>query len=284
MENLKRMFLALLLTMILSCEKKNDRIEFKKQNIVIEKDGLTIESIKFSDLFNEGSIIKFAPKDLVDTNDAEILEFKRKLSLYEKENPLLEDFDPENLKILINHETFSESNQFINSEWLDYYIKKYHLENYLKEIMKKAIEQEDYQAVKVLLKNGYIVSLRDVNIAKETKKESDDLKKINLKNNGLYENGDPTFYDSEASKIDDILKFLDIRYNQNKIYDKDGFTNLRENASTNSKVVIKINSGEHIIVLDNIEKDVEESQKGWCLVENKDGQKGYIHKSRIVSN
>lgn len=57
------MFLVLLSTMVLSCENNNDGVEFKNQKIIIEKDDLTIESFEFSDLFNEGSIIKFTPND-----------------------------------------------------------------------------------------------------------------------------------------------------------------------------------------------------------------------------
>lgn len=41
-------------------------------------------NIKFTDLFNEGSIIKFAPTDL-DKNIPEIQEFKRKLKDFESE-------------------------------------------------------------------------------------------------------------------------------------------------------------------------------------------------------
>lgn len=242
------------------------------------------QTIEFSDLFNEGSIIKFGPKDIENTSDAEISDFKRKLSLYEEQHPLLEDFEPENLKILINNPTFTESNHFINSEWLDYYIKKYHLENYLKSIMKIAIEQEDYSGVKVILKNGYIISLKEVNIAKDAKKNCDEIKKINLKNNGLDENGDPTFYDSNESKIDDIMSLIDKNYDLNKIYDKDGYTNLREGSNVSSKIITTIKSGEHILVLDNIEQDVIDSQKGWCYVQNKEGIKGYINKSRITIN
>lgn len=281
-----------LLFLFLQC-KKTDTL--KKTNTVknttsITQDNTEImknddkQTIEFSDLFNEGSIIKFGPKDIENTSDAEILDFKRRLNIYEQQHPLLEDFEPENLTILVNNQTFTESNHFINSEWLDYYIKKYHLENYLKSIMKIAIEQEDYLGVKTILKNGYIISLKEVNIAKDAKKNSDEIKKMNLKNNGLDESGDPTFYDSNESKIDDIMNLINRDYNLNKIYDKDGFTNLREGSSVNSNIITTIRSGEHIIVLDNIEQDVVESQKGWCYVQNKEGVKGYIHKSRITIN
>ncbi|MBF4491719.1 SH3 domain-containing protein [Flavobacterium sp. MR2016-29] len=284
MTNLNIIFLILISIAILSCEKKIGKNQLRNQAQVINSNKVNLETIKFSDLFNEGSIIKFSPKELVNPSDDEILDFKEKLDLYEDQNTVLEDFEPENLKILVNDETFSESNHFVNSEWLDYYIKKYHLENYLKDIMKIAIEQEDYNAVKVLLKDGYIISSKELNIAKDAKIKADEIKKINLKNDGLHENGDPTFYDSNASMIDDILKFIEEKYNKNKIYDKDGYTNLREDANVNSKVISKIASGKHIMVLDNIEKNVIESQKGWCYIQTEEGLKGYIHKSRIASN
>lgn len=59
------------------------------------------------------------------------------------------------------------------------------------------------------------------------------------------------------------------------IHDPDGFTNLRKDRSTNSKILQKIKSGEHIEVLDNT--------GDWFLVQTKEGQKGYVHKSRIKS-
>ncbi|WP_157494946.1 hypothetical protein [Flavobacterium sp. KJJ] len=49
-------------------------------------------------------------------------------------------------------------------------------------------------------------------------------------------------------------------------------------------MISKIASGKHIMVLDNIEKDKIESQKGWCYIQTEEGLKGYIHKSRIASN
>ena len=64
-----------------------------------------MDEIKFTDLFNEGSIIKFAPKDL-DKNTPEIQEFKNKLKAFELEYPLIEDFEVGNLSYLINNNTF----------------------------------------------------------------------------------------------------------------------------------------------------------------------------------
>lgn len=64
--------------------------------------------------------------------------------------------------------------------------------------------------------------------------------------------------------------------NSNKQYlikDHDGFTNLRKEKNSNSDVLQKIDSGEHIEVLENSGE--------WFLVKTKEGNKGYIHKSRI---
>jgi hypothetical protein len=59
------------------------------------------------------------------------------------------------------------------------------------------------------------------------------------------------------------------------INDPDGYTNLRKDKNTTSEVLQKIKSGEQVKVLD---------QSGdWWLVETKDGQQGYVHKSRIKS-
>lgn len=57
------------------------------------------------------------------------------------------------------------------------------------------------------------------------------------------------------------------------IYDPDGFTNLRKDKTTTSEVLQRIKSGEQIEVLDNA--------GDWFLVKTKEGQKGYVHKSRI---
>ena len=138
------------------------------------------------------------------------------------------------------------------------------------------IEKEDFNALNVLIQNGYIFSLIQLEKANIVKSNSDQMKKINIENKGLQEDGDPTFYISENSKINKIIELVNYQYNSNKIYDKDGYTNLRENNSTNSKIILKINSGEHINVLDNTDSE-------WFLIETKNGKKGYIHKSRIVA-
>lgn len=59
----------------------------------------------------------------------------------------------------------------------------------------------------------------------------------------------------------------------NTVHDPDGFTNLRKDKTTTSEVLQRIKSGEQIEVLDNF--------GDWFLVKTKEGQKGYVHKSRI---
>jgi len=136
--------------------------------------------------------------------------------------------------------------------------------------MESAIKQEDLNAVKVLINHKYIFSLKDVETAKSTKE------------NQLFEleENKKDGYDSyllKESKIDEILKLVTKKYDSNKIYDKDGYTNLREGKGSSFSIIGKINSGEHIDVLDNPDEE------NWYLVQTKEGKKGYIHKSRIVS-
>ena len=61
-----------------------------------------------------------------------------------------------------------------------------------------------------------------------------------------------------------------------KIYDKDGYTNLRDGKGTKSSIILKIKSGDEINLLDV-------SDPNWYLIQTKSGKKGYIHKSRIIS-
>lgn len=59
------------------------------------------------------------------------------------------------------------------------------------------------------------------------------------------------------------------------ILDPDGFTNLRKEKNTSSEILQKIKSGSIIEVLDN--------SGDWFLVKTKEGNRGYVHKSRIKS-
>ncbi|GAA4770950.1 MULTISPECIES: SH3 domain-containing protein [Flavobacterium] len=232
------------------------------------------KKIGFSDLFRESEIIKFTPNDLNNNNQTK--EFKRKLEIFEKQNPSIEDFDIENLTILINNETFSNSEGYIDSSWLNYFIKKYKIEVFkMVDLMTLAIKQEDYNAIKVLVNNHFIVSLIEMQNVKETKDKSLKMIKLNKNNKGLDENGDPTFYESEKSKINDIEIFLKEKFFNNKIDDSDGYTNLRESKTKESKIIEKILTGEKVEVLDNT--------SNWLLIKTKSGKKGYINKSKLTT-
>lgn len=125
-------------------------------------------------------------------------------------------------------------------------------------------------AINVLINHKYIFSIKDLKKANQTKDEQKDK---------LQRNKDEEFdfYELKYSRIDVILKLVTQKYKSNKIFDKDGYTNLRVGKSSNSSVLAKINSGEHIDVLDNPDEE------DWYLVKTKEGKKGYVHKSRIKS-
>ncbi len=57
-----------------------------------------------------------------------------------------------------------------------------------------------------------------------------------------------------------------------EVYDNDGFTNLRKGNNSASQIIGKVNTGEHINVLDK--------KTNWWYVQTNEGT-GYIHKSRI---
>ncbi|MDR2238725.1 MAG: SH3 domain-containing protein [Chryseobacterium sp.] len=82
------------------------------------------------------------------------------------------------------------------------------------------------------------------------------------------------FYDNERLKaFCENLEIFNGPSEDKTINDPDGYTNLRKDKNTSSEVLQKVKSGESVKVLD---------QNGdWWLVETKDGQQGYIHKSRI---
>lgn len=60
------------------------------------------------------------------------------------------------------------------------------------------------------------------------------------------------------------------------VSDPDGYTNLRKDKNTSSKVLQKINSGEFVEVIN--------SSSDWFLVETKEGNKGFVHKSRLKNS
>ena len=234
---------------------------------IISCKGQTKE-IKFTDLFNEGTTIKFTPNDL-EKNDPVIKIFKEKLENFNK-NMSVEDFDANNLSSLINNETFFDLQYYTDSSWLTYFIEKYKIDGTtLNHLMQEAISKEDFNAVKILLDHGYIVSAKDLEIIEDTKKNVQETIKEDKKE------GYETYLVSE-SKIDKISTLSNSKFTTNKIQDPDGYTNLRKDKTATSEILQKIKSGEHIDVLDNT--------GDWFLVKTKEGKQGYVHKSRIKSN
>lgn len=224
--------------------------------------------IKFTALFNEGTTIKFTPNDL-EKNDPVIKIFKEKLENFNK-NMSVEDFDANNLSSLINNETFFDLQYYTDSSWLTYFIEKYKIDGTtLNHLMQEAISKEDFNAVKILLDHGYIVSAKDLEIIEDTKKNVQETIKEDKKE------GYETYLVSE-SKIDKISTLSNSKFTTNKIQDPDGYTNLRKDKTATSEILQKIKSGEHIDVLDNT--------GDWFLVKTKEGKQGYVHKSRIKSN
>ena len=270
---MKNLTLALIIiTLIAGC--KNTEAQ-KKTTLRYNNNMITsAKNIEFSDLFNEGSIIRFSPSDLENPKNEDEKEFKRKLQLFEKQNQLTKDFDLDNLKILVNNQTFSNVEYFINSAWLQYFIDKYHILN-LNSIFSLAIEQEDLNAINIILKTGYIISEEEVNKSVSVLENSDINTKNNKERNGIDENGDPTFYDNNESKAKEIYLKLSNKYNY-KTYDKDGFSNLRDDAFNSAFILDTIKSGSHIDILDN-------SNQEWLYIKTLDNRKGYVHKSRIIS-
>ncbi|KQT24181.1 hypothetical protein ASG22_09200 [Chryseobacterium sp. Leaf405] len=57
------------------------------------------------------------------------------------------------------------------------------------------------------------------------------------------------------------------------IQDPDGYTNLRKAKNVSSEILQRIESGEEIEVIDN--------RGDWYLIKTKEGQTGYVHKSRV---
>ena len=235
---------------------------------LLENNDKIMKETKFTDIFNEGTIIEFTPQDL-DKDEVEIQQFKQKLQSYEQTNPLIEDFDIDNLTYFINNETFFDSQHYIDSSWLQYFITKYKIDvSKLNDLMSLSIHQEDYNAIKLLTRAGYIISTKELNIVADTEIDV----RNNIQENKIegYEN-----YVVARSKINLISRFLKEKYNFNKIVDPDGYTNLRKDKHSSSEILRKIKSGEPIEVLDNT--------GDWFLIKTNEGDKGYVHRSRIKS-
>ncbi|KQR94384.1 hypothetical protein ASG01_00400 [Chryseobacterium sp. Leaf180] len=200
-------------------------------------------------------------------NTEEIKVFKTKLQIFENEYPTTEDFDIGNLTYLINNETFFDVQYYSDSSWLQYFISKYKINaNRLNQLMHFAIQQEDMDAVKVLINNQYIISEKELLIASETKKNSEEKIKEN-KQDG-YES-----YLKSKSKITEISTLMEKYFADNKIQDPDGYTNLRKDKDKSSEILEKIKSGSHIQVLDN--------SGDWLLIKTKEGKQGFVHRSKI---
>jgi len=83
--------------------------------------------------------------------------------------------------------------------------------------------------------------------------------------------------DEEIFKlINKKLKSNEKNVEKGYIYDSDGYTNLRKHKNKNSEIIQKINHKEEITILDDSDN--------WWLVETKENNKGYVHKSRIINN
>ena len=80
-------------------------------------------------------------------------------------------------------------------------------------------------------------------------------------------------YSHDFDNFEEIIDFL---FNSSRGYyieDPDGYSNIRADKSTSSKILSKVKSGEKIDVLDDT--------SNWYLIKTKEGLKGYVHKSRI---
>ncbi|MFK7113046.1 hypothetical protein V3468_01195 [Flavobacterium oreochromis] len=246
----KKIFKLLIVIIIFSCKDKevsneNNKTQRTTNSVKVNDSNKTediedmtnqkIKSIQFSDLFNEGIIINFSPKDLENPSNEEEIQFKEKLIKFEKENSKKENFKNDNLLNLINNETFENCEYYINSDWLNYFIEKYSISNKLKEVMIAAINQEDYNAVKIILKTGYIISIDEVKLSDEILSNTLINIEINKNRKGLDENGEPIFYRDSKSKSKQINELLNKKYNY-YIFDKDGHCNLRDDEFLNSYI------------------------------------------------
>lgn len=230
---------------------------------------------QLNDVFPEGSRTNFTPEE-VKADQTKYRLFRQKLASFEHSHPDRVSFESDQLFQLINNEVFSNSNTFVHSSWLSYFLDRYKFNIVeLIPVVNLAIVQEDYPAVVNLLNHGVIVSAQQLDLAAQTQKKANQLTGYNAQHKGLDEAGDPAFYEIKYSKIGDILQLLIQSHQANAIHDRDGFSNLRAGKSITSRVINKLNSGEPVKVLDNTSP--------WFLVESMGGNRGYIHYSKIRS-
>lgn len=240
----------------------------KRANYISEESALT-------DLFPEGSTNDFTTAD-INTNGQRYAEFKNKLAQFANEHPRNSELRTADLLILINNEVFSNSNTLINSAWLTYFLDNYQKDNVaLKSVMELAIQQEDLDAVIILFKHGFVISAQQLTLAAQRQEDANQLITYNKENKGLDEAGDPTFYETKYSRINDITRLITRYYNRNVIHDTDGYTNLRQGRINSSAIIGKVTSGTRVKVLDNTQP--------WYYVETISGQKGYIYHTKISS-
>ena len=76
--------------------------------------------------------------------------------------------------------------------------------------------------------------------------------------------------DRERKRIEKYKK--ELRF---KIFDNDGYTNLRKEKNTTSSILEKVKTGEAIEILNN--------KGNWYLVKTKAGNQGYVYKTKIIS-
>jgi hypothetical protein len=235
-------------------------------------DNMNTKERLFSSIFIEGEDVNFTPQELnnLAAKNENIKKIKDKLELLDTQKPTSDDFSVNDLSLLINNETFTNSETYIDSSWLNYFLSKYKIDHEkIRELMTIAINQEDLKAVNIFINNNYIVSQKDLKTAEEREEYSEQMVEINKKNRGIDERGDPTFYDDNYSTIKEIRRILKYIYNLNMISDPDGYTNLRKERNTQSEILQQIKSGEKIEVLNN--------EGSWWLVKTKEGKQGYIY-------
>lgn len=90
--------------------------------------------------------------------------------------------------------------------------------------------------------------------------------KLKSKSKSIYEK----IIKDKSSDAENIIKN---KQSQFEIFDIDGYTNLREEKSSSSKIIEKVSSGEEIIILESI--------YDWWRIKTNEGKEGYVHKSRI---
>lgn len=124
-----------------------------------------------------------------------------------------------------------------------------------------------------ILKNTIYKTMSDMS-ENAVKYICDVSQNLDITKSGWSEKLNPIPEESERSKKCRTEK-ISASTKQYFIQDPDGYTNLRKEKNTSSQIVQKINSGESIDVLDN--------SGDWYLIKTKEGNKGYVHKSRIKS-